>query len=338
MGTGGAGIVRAAIVGAGGFLGAHLVRGFEARGARVLPLVRVVEERSPAEALAFDDAVEHPDLLAGVDVVVHVAAVGPRHGADAAEARTANLHLVERAMRATAEARVRRFVLVSSVSVYGFPARLPVTEEHPYAPRTARAATMVEAEMRARRAARELALELVIARPTTVYGPGDHHGPLDAMAAMIRAGTYRVVGSGDNVLHHTHVDDVVEGLWLAATHPDAAADHFLLAGPETTTLTVLSELVSRAVGRPLPRRHVPSSLARAVATLVDVAAYRGLAFSSGAPPLVHAKLDGLTLPLCFDGAKARRRLGFVPRVSYEEGVMRTLRGEWPALARAGAGP
>jgi len=192
--------------------------------------------------------------------------------------------------------------------------------------------------MRARRAARELALDLVIARPTTVYGPGDRHGPLEAMAAMIRAGTYRVVGSGDNVLHHTHVDDVVEGLWLAATHPDAAGDHFLLAGPETTTLAGLSELVARAVGRSLPRRHIPSTLARAVATLVDVAAYRGIAFTSGAPPLVHAKLDGLTLPLCFDGAKARRRLGFVPRVSYEEGVMRTLRGEWPALARAGASP
>jgi nucleoside-diphosphate-sugar epimerase len=196
----------------------------------------------------------------------------------------------------------------------------------------------VEAEMRARRSARDLDLTLVIARPTTVYGPGDRRGPLEAMAAMVRAGTYRVVGAGDNVLHHTHVDDVVEGLWLAATHPDAAAEHFVFAGPETTTLAGLSELVSRAVGRPLPKRHVPSTLARAVATLVDVAANRGLAFSSGQLPLVHAKLDGLTLPLCFDGTKARRRLGFAPRVGYEEGVMRTLRGEWPALARAGASP
>ena len=81
---------------------------------------------------------------------------------------------------------------------------------------------------------------------------------------MIRAGTYRVVGPGDNVLHHVHVDDVVEGLWLMATHPAATGDHFLLAGPETTTLAALSELVARAVGRPLPRRHLPSGLARAV--------------------------------------------------------------------------
>ncbi len=191
--------------------------------------------------------------------------------------------------------------------------------------------------MRARRAARERGLDLVIARASPVYGPCDRHGPIEAMAALIRAGAYRVVGNGDNVLHHTHVDDVVEGLWLAATHPAAAGDHFILAGPETTTLARLSELVAGAVGRPLPKRHVPASLARAVATLVDVAANRGLAFTSGPPPRVHAKLDGLTLPLCFDGSKARRAIGFVPRVSYEEGLSRTLRGEWPALARAGAG-
>jgi 2-alkyl-3-oxoalkanoate reductase len=329
--TNGAGIASAAIVGAGGFLGTHLVRGFEARGARVLPLVRQVEERSPAGARAFAEAFDDPSLLAGVGVVVHVAAVGARHGLDASSERTANLDLLERAMVLTAKAGVPRFVLVSSVGVYGYPSRLPVTEDHPYAPRTAHAAIRVEAEMRARRAARDQA------RPTEVYGPGARQGLLVAMAAMIGAGAYRVVGAGDNVLHHMHVDDAVEGLWLAATHPDAAADHFILAGPETTTLARFSELVSRALHRPLPRRHVPAGLARVVATLVDVAAYRGMAFLSRDPPLVHAKLDGLTLSLWFDIARAQGRLGFEPRVTYEEGVMRTLRGEWPALARAGAG-
>ncbi len=50
----------------------------------------------------------------------------------------------------------------------------------------------------------------------------------------------------------------------------------------------------------------------------------------------HEKLDVMTLPVCFDTAKAGRLLGFAPAVGYEEGVMRTLRGEWPALALAGA--
>jgi nucleoside-diphosphate-sugar epimerase len=332
-------VTSVAITGAAGFLGGHLVRGFESRGVRVVPLVRVVQEWSRTEARALEDALAAPAAaLGGVDVVVHAAAVRHRYGVDAATYRSANVDLVVRTMRAAAEAGVRRFVLVSSVGVYGFPSRLPVTEEHPYAPRTLYSATKVEAEMRARRSARELGIELTIARPSIVYGPGDRNGMLDKMAAMIRAGAYRVVGPGDNVLHHTHVDDVVEGIWLAATHPEAKNEHFLLAGPDTITLSELSELVARAVGRPLPRAHIPSALARAVATVVDVAAYRGVAFNAREPPVNHEKLDVMTLPICFDITKARRLLGFAPRVGYEEGVMRTLRGEWPALARAGATP
>ncbi|MGH7296379.1 MAG: NAD-dependent epimerase/dehydratase family protein, partial [Polyangiaceae bacterium] len=170
------------------------------------------------------------------------------------------------------------------------------------------------------------------------YGPGDRSRFLEGIASWIRSGAYRVVGDGGNVLHHIHVDDAVEGIWLAATRVEAAGEPFLFAGPETTTLADLSERIARAVGRPLPRRHVPSGLARALATVVDVAAHRGLAFRTGAPPLYHARLDEMTLPQSFDLTKARRRLGFVPRVAYDEGIARTLRGDWPALARAGATP
>src|SRR5580704_6414102 len=144
-----------AVSGAAGFLGTHLVRGFEARGARVLPLVRSVEDRSPAGARPLEDALADPSILAGAEVLIHAAAVRHRYAVDAATYRSANVDLAVRAIRACAEAHVRRFVLISSVGVYGFPARLPVDEEHPYAPRTLYSATKVEAEVRARRAARD---------------------------------------------------------------------------------------------------------------------------------------------------------------------------------------
>ena len=197
-------------------------------------------------------------------------------------------------------------------------------------------ATKVEAETRARRAARDAGVALVIARPSIFYGPGDRNGMLDKMANMIRTGTYRIVGPGDNVLHHAHVDDIVEGLWLAATRDEAVDEHFILAGPETITLAQLSALVAQAVGRELPSSHLPAALARAVATVVDLAAHRGVAFVKREPPINHEKLDVMTVPIAFDISKARRMLGYEPTVGYEEGIMRTLRGEWPALARLGA--
>jgi len=325
-----------AVTGAAGFLGLHLVRGFDARGACVVPLVRVVDESSAPGAHALDDAITDPSRLRGVDVLVHSAGVPHRYGVDPIAYRTSAVDPVERTVEACARAGVRRFVFVSSVEVHGFPSRLPVNEDFPYAPRTMDAAAKVEAEVKARRAAREQGIELVIVRPTIVYGPGDRNGMLDKMAALIRSGLYRIVGSGDNVLHHTHVDDIVAGIWLAATTPDAVGQDFILAGPETTTLAELSALVARGVGCDLPRRHVPISVARAVATVVDVATYRGMAFARRDPPINHEKLDAMTLPIRFDIAKARRRLGYQPRVGYEEGVMRTVRGDWPALATVAA--
>jgi nucleoside-diphosphate-sugar epimerase len=325
-----------AISGAAGFLGAHLVRGFDARGVRVLPLVRVVEGRSPAGARVLDEVCADPSALSGVDVFVHAAVERLRHGGDGAAEVAPNVEGVERAMHACAAAGVRRFVFVSCVGVYGYPVRLPVTEEHPYAPRAPYSGMKVEAEMRARRVARDLPLELTIVRSAILYGPGDRHGLLPRMAAMIRSSTYRIVGPGDNVLHHAHVDDIVEGIWLAATRPEAAGEHFILAGPETTTLTELSTLVAQAIGRRLPRGHLPVSVARAVATAVDAAEQYGVAFTRREPPIDHEKLDAMTLSVRFDITKAWRLLGFAPVVGYEEGVMRTFQGQWPALARAGA--
>jgi nucleoside-diphosphate-sugar epimerase len=336
------GISSAAITGAAGFLGRHLVRGFEARGARVLPIVRTLDDAGagfvPRGARPLELVWSETSLLEGVDVVVHAAGLRDRYGVDGATYRAANVELTERTMRAAAKAGVRRFVLVSCVSVYGFPPRLPVNEEYPYAPRTMQAATKVESEMRAKRAAHELGLDLVIARPSIIYGPGDRHGMVIKMAALMRARAYRIVGDGENLLHLAHIDDIVEGVWLTAERPEAERHDFILAGPETVTLTELSAIIAHTVGAPLSRSRVPVGLARAVATVVDVAAYRGLAFVGREPPVNHEKLDVLTLPVSFDTSKAYRRLGFSPRVGYDEGIMRTLRGGWPALARAGASP
>jgi nucleoside-diphosphate-sugar epimerase len=320
-----------AIIGAAGFLGGHLLRGFEARSARVHPLVRAVDARSPAGARTFADAVDHPDILEGAEVVVLAAGAS---GAETTGERSVDVERVAQAMRMASAARARRFVLISSTAVYGFPARLPVTEDHPYAPRTALAAVKVEVEMRARRAARELGLELVIARPTSAYGPGARRGLVDRLASAIQLGVG--VGPGDNAVHLTHVDDVVEGVWLAATHPDAGGQHVILAGPEVTTLRELTARIAVALDRPPPSLRVPSGLARAVAIVVDVAANRGLSIGKDPRRFGNGKLDAMTLSIAFDGARARQLLGFVPRVGYDEGIARTFRGDWPELARIGA--
>lgn len=316
-------VYRAVVTGAAGFLGAHLVDAARRQGAETLAVVR--EARAPVEGqVTMSSVLADPSLLDRADVLVHAAAIRHRYGADPRTYRASNVELVEALLRA-AKGRVGRFVFVSSVGVYGFPPAdaLPVTEQTPFAPRTLYSQTKIDAERLVARLGRELGVAYTIVRPTILYGPGDTNGMLDKLAAMLRARRYLVVGDGRNVLHHTHVDDVVRGIDVLAKADAARNDDFIVAGPETITLQRLSELVARALGASVPPVHVPLPVARAVATVVDIAAYRGLAWTTKEPPINHEKLDVMTVPLAFDVAKARRA-GFVPRIGYEEGIARTL--------------
>ena len=311
-----------AVTGAAGFLGGHVVAELRRRAIRVLPIVRDVDARSPEESKPLARVLSDPKLLDGMDALIHCAAIRHRHGIDPQTYQTSNVDLVRQLVTAAAT-RVRRFVFVSSVGVYGFPRNLPVNEACPFAPTTFYSQTKVQAERLVRELAPALKIEFAIVRPTIVYGPNDD-GMLEKLVTMILARRYRIVGSGQNILHHTHVDDVVEGILRAALFSAAAGEDMILAGPETITLERLSRMVASRVGAELPPVHVPLWLARSLATGIDVAAYRDYAFARRDLPVSHEKLDVMTLSVTFETSKAKRLIGFQARVTYEEGLGRTL--------------
>jgi nucleoside-diphosphate-sugar epimerase len=311
---------RIVVTGAAGFLGSRLVLAAEAAGYDVL---RVTREAGPG-SVSMAALLASPAQLDGAELVVHTAAIRHRHGTDPSAYRGSNVDLVEALARASA-GRVARFVDVSSVGVYGFPFDLPVTERHRYAPRTLYSETKVEAERLIGKLCPTLGLRYTILRPTIFYGPGDRHGMLDKLVAMVRARRYLLVGHGDNTLHHTHVDDVARAVLELGCAEAARDEHFIVAGPETVTLARLGELVARELGRRIPPVRVPLWFARSIATCIDIAAYRGVAFREREPPINHEKLDVMTRDIAFDVAKARAA-GFVPRIDYEEGIRSTLRG------------
>lgn len=311
------------VTGAAGFLGSHVVRRLRESGAHGLAVVReAASPTSERDPVSMRQLLSEPHRLDGSDALIHSAAIRHRYGAHPRDYRAANVDLVEALMRASA-GRVRRFVFVSSVGVYGFPKDLPVDEKTKFVPRTLYSQTKIDAEKLVRTLAPQLGLSYTIVRPTIIYGAGDNNGMLDKLARMIQTRRYLVVGSGDNLLHHTYIDDVVEGTLFLARSDAANNEDFILAGPETITLRRLSELVARKLGKKIPPVHVPLGFARSVATLIDVAAYRGVAFTEREPPINHEKLDVMTVPIAFDSSKVRRA-GFSPSVNYETGIEKTL--------------
>jgi len=254
--------------------------------------------------------------VAGAGVVYHLAGMTRPAGVPASEYAAVNVEGVRSLVEAAGAAGVRRVVHCSTADVHGCVAQAPANEDSPLQPRDACAASKLEGEQASREAAERAGVELVIARPSRVYGPGDRR-LLGVFRAIARR-RWVTLGPGRTSCHLTYVDDLVSGLRLCGDVSGAAGRVYLLAGPEITTLDKFVRLVAREAGVRSPWLHVPVWSFRLAAAASD--AFRA------EPGLWRARLDFHTRSRSFDTSRARVELGYDPRVGLREGVRRCL--EW----------
>jgi nucleoside-diphosphate-sugar epimerase len=316
--------VRVALTGASGYTGGRLLRALRARGDEVAALVRSAstteELRSSGARLVEGDlgdtgAIER--LVEGADGVLHVAAVYRTAGHPDAYYREVNVNGTVRLLEAAATARVRRFVHTSTVGVHGHIAHPPADETAPLAPGDIYQATKAEAETLALRFHRERGLPVAVVRPGAIYGPGETR--LLKLFRAIARGRYAVVGSGRTFYHPVFIDDLVDGFLLALDRPEAAGEAFLICGPSYVSQDDLGALIARATGGRVLPFHVPSAPIQWAGDVVEA-----ICVPLGVePPLHRRRVDFWTKSRAFSIDKARRRLGYAPKVDLEEGIART---------------
>jgi nucleoside-diphosphate-sugar epimerase len=318
--------VRALVTGASGFTGGHLARGLLARGVPVRALVRDAR-RAPSIAaagadLATGDITDRKALeraVAGIDVVYHVAAVYREAGVKEAVYRAVNALAPRDLVEAAAAAGVRRVVHCSTVGVHGDVEKPPANEDAPLRPGDVYQRTKLEGEELVREAGRRLGVEVVIARPSGIYGPGDRR--LLKLFRGVARRRFPMLGNGRIYYHLTYIDDLVEGLRLCGEHAAAANRTYILAGGEVTTLNELVTRIAHAAGVPPPRVRLPVWPFWVAGALCEaVCVPLGLE-----PPLYRRRVDFYTKSRAFDITRARRELGYEPRVGLDEGIARTLR-------------
>jgi dihydroflavonol-4-reductase len=318
--------VRSLVTGATGFTGGHLARALVARGDAVSALVR--NEGPAAAALAqagialVRGDVRDPAALAAatadVDVVYHVAAMYRQAGLPDEIYRAVNATAVKEIVEAAARAGVKRVVHCSTVGVHGDIAHPPANEDAPFDPGDIYQVTKLEGEDLARDAATRLGIEVTIVRPTGIYGPGDRR--LLKLFRGVARRRWVTLGAGDIYYHLTFIDDLVEGFYLCATHPAAANRTYILAGGEVTTLNALVALVAEGAGVPAPTLHLPVWPFHAAGAACEaVCAPLGIE-----PPIYRRRVDFFTKSRAFDITRARREIGFAPRVGLRDGIRRTL--------------
>ncbi|KAB2787295.1 NAD-dependent epimerase/dehydratase family protein [Brucella anthropi] len=234
--------MKIAVTGAGGFIGSALTQVLIGEGHEVLPLSR--------------NELSDPDF-SGVETVVHCAALAHRTGAERPDADTFNAvnHrlAVELATKAKA-AGVKRFVFVSTIyTIVGNPS--PLRPDMPLKPRDdyGRAKAKAEADLR------EInGIEIVIARPVLVYGPGARAN-LKALMKLCNSGLPLPFGLADNRRSFVSLENVAHALTFLSVAPaeKVAGRVFHLAEPQPRSTKELVTKLRAALGKPLRLVPVP---------------------------------------------------------------------------------
>ncbi len=318
--------MRVAVTGATGYTGGRLAQALAARGDSVRALGR---RGSPRPSVAGDvtwvdgdlhDADALATLVRGADAVVHVAAVYRTAGHPDAYYREINVGGTERLLEAAARSGVGRFVHTSTVGVHGDVERPPADEDAPIAPGDIYQQTKAEAEDLALHFGAEHGLPVAVLRPGAIYGPGERR--LLKLFRAIARRRYALVGSGDAFYHPVYIDDLIDGFLRALDRPEAAGQVFIVAGPRYVSQRELAEIIARHTGGRLLPFRVPAAPVRWAAAMVEaVCVPLGIE-----PPLHRRRVEFWTKSRAFSIEKARRLLGYAPRVDLDEGVR--LTAEW----------
>ncbi|MGI4836542.1 MAG: NAD-dependent epimerase/dehydratase family protein [Janthinobacterium lividum] len=304
--------LKVMVTGAGGFVGGALVEYL--RGQAGVDVLRCVRDGDAGpDDFVYDLLGKTPvPSLQGIDVIVHAAArVHVMHAeCDPLPAfRAANVGGTLRLAEAAAASGVRRFVFVSSIAVNGnaTPIDRPFTASDNPAPHDPYGVSKFEAELALQDLAERTAMEVVIVRPTLVYGPGAA-GNVQQMLKWLRRGVPLPLAGINNRRSFVSLHNLVDFLALCVSHSAAVGEVFLVSDEESVSTPRLLSALARGLGRGPRLFWVPEALLRGIAAAVGKRGWAERLYGS----------------LVVDISKNASLLGWSPPQSFEAGIKITV--------------
>lgn len=312
------------VTGGSGFIGGVLIRRLLGEGWSVRALARsersaeIVRERGAEPVMGdLDDVHAMTDGATGAHVVFHAAAQLGEWGSRR-DFELVNVLGTRHALRAARAGGARRFVHVGTEAalMHGEPL-VNVDERAPLRPRSRAyySATKAEAELEVK-AANGADLETVVIRPRLVWGLGDTT-ILPAVREAAERGRWAWIGGGQHLTSTTHVENVVEGLWLGATKAAPGTVYFVTDGSPVVFRDFITRLLATQ-GVELPARSIPRSLAHGLAATGETL-WRVLPLP-GQPPVTRLAYWLSSQECTIDISRARAELGYAPVKTIDEGM------------------
>ncbi|MEM1227223.1 MAG: NAD(P)-dependent oxidoreductase [Planctomycetota bacterium] len=328
---------RILITGASGMIGAPVAIRAARLGMEVTVVARAGSDLSPLSEIRYrtieaDLTQPSEDVAAAVrqsDFVVHTAAQvgdwGPKDWY-----RAINLDAVDHLLRAAASAPdLKRFLHLSALGVY------KATHHHGTDESAATdlngfdgyTHTKALSEVMVNDFHKRAGIPTTIVRPGFTYGIGDRR-ILPRLITTFENNTIRQIGDGMRVLNNTHIDNVVDGIFLALDNDAAIGETFNMRDERLVTRHEFLGAIAEYLGKPHPRR-VPEWFARGLHPVMET--FARLRRSAKPPLLTGATMKFMVLNLNFSIDKAKRLLGYEPKVDFRDGIREAL--DWSMAHR-----
>ena len=316
----------ALVTGANGFTGRWFCqylarRGIAARGMYWAPDGEPGYSHAKLDLVPGDlrDRASLRRALEGIAVVYNIAALYRPTNVPERMYWEVNVQGVQNMVEEAAKAGVKRFIQCSTVGVHGTVQNPPADEEAPIRPDDYYQETKYEGEVLSRELSQKLGLPLVVVRPAAIYGPREQR--FLKLARAIKNGTFVMFGRGEVGYHFIHVEDLSDAFVLCSEVDEAVGEVFIIADDHAITLNEIARIVAEALGARLPRIRLPYPLLYYASAACELACKP----FSIAPPLHRRRAAWFNSTRSFDIGKARRILGYHPKVGPEEGLKEMVR-------------
>src|SRR4030042_4492134 len=258
--------------------------------------------------------------MKNVDIVHHLAAAFREMNVPESYYWQINVLGTRNVLEAAFDERVRKFIYCSTCGVHGNVDNPPAGEDAPISPEDYYQRTKTEDEPIVKEF-QERGLKTIILRPAAIYGPGDPER-FFMIFKRVCNGSFPMFGNGKTLYHPLYIDNLIDAFLLALEDGKGEGNAYLIADEEYVEIEDLVRRGGESLGIKVKITHYPI-VPLIIAGHVFEKICKPFKIS---PPIFPRRVDWYRQTRAFNIEKAKRDLGYFPKVDLDEGLRRTA--EW----------